>query len=126
MRWTKDDRDEHGLLTPMALALDALDNLGCDCGTDEPGACLYCCVMRALGWIEQEEYREEAAFWCSANLGPTNRISIVDPHDRIDDLEKRVAVLEEHIHRCLHGWDIMRDVIESNTTTEVLISKDKP
>lgn len=25
---------------------------------------------------------------------------------RIDELEKRVAVLEAHIHRCIHGCDI--------------------
>jgi len=42
------ERDKNGQLTPMALALDALRNADCDCGTDEPGTCLVCRCEAAL------------------------------------------------------------------------------
>ncbi len=45
---SKDERDENGNLTDTALALDALENHGCDCGTDEKGTCLVCRCEKAL------------------------------------------------------------------------------
>jgi hypothetical protein len=46
----QNERDENGLLTPLALALDAIADcdLDCDCGNDEPGTCLVCCCENAL------------------------------------------------------------------------------
>jgi len=44
----RNERDEDGELTDMALAMDALVDLGCDCGVDEPGTCLACICERAL------------------------------------------------------------------------------
>lgn len=48
--WNKmiNERDAEGNLTPLALALDALQDHGCDCGTDEPGTCLACRCEAAL------------------------------------------------------------------------------
>ena len=43
-----DERNEAGELTAMALAIDALLDHGCDCGTDEPGMCLACLCSEAL------------------------------------------------------------------------------
>jgi hypothetical protein len=42
------ERDDDGRLTPLALALDALRDRGCDCGEDEPGTCLACVCEAAL------------------------------------------------------------------------------
>jgi hypothetical protein len=42
----------------MALALDAIENHGCDCGTDEPGTCLACRCEKAL---RTERARSEKA-----------------------------------------------------------------
>lgn len=47
-REDREERDESGLLTAWALAHDALEDHGCDCGTDEPGTCLVCHCERAL------------------------------------------------------------------------------
>jgi len=44
----RDQRGPDGLQTPLALALDALEDHGCDCGEDEPGTCLACICERAL------------------------------------------------------------------------------
>ena len=41
-------RDENGDLTPLALALDAIADNGCDCPEDEPGTCLACRCELAL------------------------------------------------------------------------------
>lgn len=45
---SKDERDENGNLTDMALALDALEDFGCDCGEGEEGTCLPCRCEKAL------------------------------------------------------------------------------
>ncbi len=42
------ERDKDGLLTPWALACDALSDTGCDCGEDEPGTCLACRCEAAM------------------------------------------------------------------------------
>jgi hypothetical protein len=42
------ERDEDGRLTPLAMALDAIRDHGCDCGEDEPGTCLACLCEAAL------------------------------------------------------------------------------
>lgn len=47
-RSQKDQRDAQGLLTPLALALDAIEDNGCDCGVDEEGSCLACLCEAAL------------------------------------------------------------------------------
>ena len=61
MGWTqlKNERDKSGALTPLARALDALSNHGCDCGTDEPGSCIACLCEAALRdlWSRQREVR---------------------------------------------------------------------
>lgn len=44
----KDQRGPDGFLTPLALALDALEDNGCDCGGGEKGSCLSCLCEAAL------------------------------------------------------------------------------
>ena len=44
----REERDGAGHLTDRALALDAIADRGCDCGTDEQGTCLACVCERAL------------------------------------------------------------------------------
>ena len=44
----KGERDEGDSLTPLALAVGAIDGAGCDCGTDEPGTCLACRCEAAI------------------------------------------------------------------------------
>jgi hypothetical protein len=53
-----DERDKDGNLTDYALAMDALHDLGCDCGTDEAGTCLACVCRRAL--LAERKMRDEA------------------------------------------------------------------
>lgn len=50
MEWGRmnEERDENGELTDLALALDAISDVGCDCGTDEPGSCFACLCEAAL------------------------------------------------------------------------------
>lgn len=51
-----DQRDAEGNLTDLALALHALSDVGCDCGTDEVGTCVSCLCEQALkGLYEQLE-----------------------------------------------------------------------
>ncbi len=52
------ERGPDGLLTPWALACNALVNNGCDCGTDEPGTCVGCLCDAAM---KAERARAEAA-----------------------------------------------------------------
>jgi hypothetical protein len=42
------ERDKNGKLTPLAMALNAISDYGCDCGDDEPGTCLTCLCENAL------------------------------------------------------------------------------
>lgn len=53
----KNQRDADGNLTPLALALDAIEDNGCDCGEDEPGTCMACLCETALLdlWTKLEE-----------------------------------------------------------------------
>ena len=53
------ERDDNGWLTPLALALNAISDYGCDCGTDEPGTCLCCLCENALRyqWEQLKGYR---------------------------------------------------------------------
>jgi len=55
MRWidANKQRDENGKLTSLAIALQALEDNGCDCpeydrDPDEPGTCLVCLCEAAL------------------------------------------------------------------------------
>ena len=50
MNWLalKNECDASGNLTDLALALDAIRDQGCDCGTDEPGTCIGHVCERAL------------------------------------------------------------------------------
>jgi hypothetical protein len=50
MSWSdmQHERDENGKLTPLAMALNAIYDYGCDCGDDEPGTCLTCLCENAL------------------------------------------------------------------------------
>ena len=54
------ERDDNGLLTPLALTLNAISDYGCDCGTDEPGTCLCCLCENALRdqWEQLNGYRK--------------------------------------------------------------------
>lgn len=58
----KEQRDADGKLTDLALACDALEDNGCDCGTDEPGTCLACLCEAALKslWEQQVEAHRSA------------------------------------------------------------------
>ena len=53
------ERDGDGLLTPVAMACDAITEHGCDCGTDEAGTCLACVCEAALRdlWEQREKLR---------------------------------------------------------------------
>jgi hypothetical protein len=42
------ERDDKGLLTPLASALDAISNTGCDCETPDTHECLACLCEEAL------------------------------------------------------------------------------
>lgn len=55
----EDERDQHGLLTPLASALCAIRDDGCDCGTDEPGTCVNCLCESALWslWVAVQHWR---------------------------------------------------------------------
>jgi hypothetical protein len=57
------ERNEDGTYTPLAMALQALGDNGCDCGTDEPGSCLGCLCEAALRKVvaELEAMRAESA-----------------------------------------------------------------
>ncbi|MFA5053207.1 MAG: hypothetical protein WC565_04075, partial [Parcubacteria group bacterium] len=52
------ERDANGEFTPLAMALQAISDHGCDCGTDEPGSCLACVCEAALKdlWIALKEH----------------------------------------------------------------------
>lgn len=53
------ETDSDGLLTDMACAADAIIGAGCDCGTDEPGACLGCvCTLALLTERKRSEQAE--------------------------------------------------------------------
>jgi hypothetical protein len=56
------ERDEDGLLTPLALALDAIRDRGCDCG-EEPGTCITHVCEAALRdlWEQRNDARDEVA-----------------------------------------------------------------
>jgi hypothetical protein len=56
MNWfhAKNERDENGELTPLALAIDALEGNGCDCGEDEKGTCLACRCEAALRYLYEK------------------------------------------------------------------------
>jgi len=58
MTLSRDERGPDGLLTPTAMALDALVDNGCDCGVDEPGTCLAC---RCEAAIRHERAERDAA-----------------------------------------------------------------
>lgn len=67
-----DQRDACGQLTLLALALDALEDHGCDCGVDEPGSCLACrckagladlAAQRDRQAVEREHHRETLRRW---------------------------------------------------------------
>lgn len=56
-----DERDAQGNLTAWALACDALQDHGCDCGVDEPGTCLACrceAAMRAERAQKDEHFEK--------------------------------------------------------------------
>lgn len=50
-----EQRDANGNLTDLALACNALQDNGCDCGTDEPGTCLACRCEAALKILYQQQ-----------------------------------------------------------------------
>lgn len=79
----KDQRGSNGELTPLACALDALANFGCDCGQDEPGTCLSCLCEAAL-----------------KSVYATGRAS-VSLLDRVaaEAIEKRLAERDERIKK---------------------------
>lgn len=54
------EHDTAGNLTPLAMALNALVDEGCDCGNDEPGTCLECLCEAALRdlWEQLRECHE--------------------------------------------------------------------
>lgn len=49
-------------ITDWELAVDALTNHGCDCGTDEPGTCLACICEAALRTERAQVERLQARF----------------------------------------------------------------
>lgn len=60
----KYERDDKGLLTPLAMALNAIEDYGCYCGNDELPAgarCLCCLCENALldQWEQLNGYRPD-------------------------------------------------------------------
>jgi len=116
---SKDERDEHGYLTDTALAIEALENNGCDCGTDEPGTCLACRCEKALrserarvteltaeverlrdtlNMIECETQCEDAAGWARAALAarPDTRTNLaLNDHGVSESLAQAEARIRE-------------------------------
>lgn len=86
MGWSEmnKERDGNGELTDLALALEGLEGLGCDCGTDESGSCVGCLCEAAL-----------KSQW-----------------SRIAELEAEVKVAEERGAREFAKWLDGREVFE--------------
>lgn len=65
MNWSDmiEQRDSEGKLTDLALALNALAETGCDCGTDEDVSCVGCLCERALKglWEQLDAANTEVA-----------------------------------------------------------------
>jgi len=98
--WDKmiDEWDTDGNLTPLALALAALQDYGCDCGDNEPGTCLPCLCETALHdlWEQVREIRSEREARMRAE---TN----VDGYRRLcADMEDEIGRLRETL-RCVVG-----------------------
>ena len=60
------ERDDNGLLTPLAMALDAIADYGCHCGNDDLPTgkkCLCCLCENALRdqWEQLNGYRPKEA-----------------------------------------------------------------
>lgn len=81
------ERDADGMLTPLAMALDALSDYGCDCGNDEPGTCLACLCETAL----RSMYEERDALRDAVIIAGTTAANL---HDVISTLRARVERLE--------------------------------
>jgi hypothetical protein len=63
MTWLNmaEQRDVDGNLTDLALALNAISDIGCDCGTDEDESCVCCLCEQALKclWEQLESAKAE-------------------------------------------------------------------
>jgi hypothetical protein len=70
-----DERDEHGYLTDVALAVAALEDAGCDCGTDEQGTCLACLCEAALKGERARMMEALAENVCDACMGTGTPLS---------------------------------------------------
>lgn len=86
-----DDRDAKGNLTPLALALVALEDNGCDCGTDEPGTCLAHLCEAAL----RAQWERERSFlvWLDAEIEAARQLNRQDPIATRSALERVKARL---------------------------------
>lgn len=99
-----DQRDSNGLLTNLALAVDALEGNGCDCGPDEPGMCLACLCTAALKeLLEQHEntvdlHRQIAKLTCTLNhmTEKLARIALLPLGQEIRDVLYEQLPLDNH------------------------------
>ena len=86
-----EQRDADGNLTPLALALDAIQNNGCDCGTDEPGSCMACICEAALRdiWERLQAAEGRHAVECADHSLTLRKLEdasgVADEIDRIFD-----------------------------------------
>lgn len=94
MKWNeiKAERDADGNLTPLALAVDALEDNGCDCGTDEPGTCFACRCEAALRDLWE---RLVAAQGTAATGGGK----------RVDNVQAELAALRAHCPTILRALE---------------------
>ena len=85
MNWDEitNQRDAAGCLTDLALAVDALEDHGCDCGTDEPGTCLACLCEWALRglWEDVERLRKALEPFVNACVGSWGKWRQPEPSD---------------------------------------------
>lgn len=105
----KDERDEKGELTDLALAVNAIQSVGCDCGTDEPGTCLACLcepvLERLLGELEEFRQLRESVRWFAGEMEKKLKAHDDRPgwkKDHFEVLFHRLVEEANELAECLH------------------------
>lgn len=120
----KEQRDASGNLTSLALAINALEDHGCDCGTDEPGTCLACLCEAALRsqWEAQQADKEEIE-----RMEEGLTIAYMQGRaDERDTLQKQNAELREGLekaHKALEPFARQAPHIKELYATEAWMAK---
>jgi hypothetical protein len=113
----KEERDAVGNLTDLALAIQALEDIGCDCGEDKNGSCLACTCERALRaqYEHIEKLRQEIKV-----LIPYVRATpelVLSPR-WIEVMEHAQALLSNGIERKEELLSTLRDCLEEHAEEE--------